>query len=169
MEQSASVTCAECKQQIGEVVPQAEGIKLLKPFLAIRHDAVSKPQSFDMRKWLAGHLLSAVETTGVRKFYATSLPFELWVFTPDMTYCSSEDGGEPVKASKILFRATDPSKMGERDTLGSQQLHVEELGLPSVLERELSRLLEQSNESIPEAARMFQDWKVALLPRFVGV
>jgi len=141
---------------------------LFKPSITVRGDQFSQAQSFDIRKWLACHLLSAIETTGVRKFYATSLPFELWVFSTDITFASSLNAQTPTRAVKVLFRDTNPSSLKERDTLDSQQLHVEELGLPQSLESDLFDALKQANDHLPCAARSFLEWKVALLPRFVG-
>ena len=162
-----AITCNSCNQHIGDFVAQAEGIKLFKPYITSRKDQSSYAQSFDIRKWLACHLLSAIETTGVRKFYAASLPFELWVFSTDITFASSSNDSEPTRAVKVLFRDTDTSTLNKRDELNSQQLHIEELGLPQALESDLFDVLKKANHDLPHAARNFLDWKVALLPRFV--
>jgi len=61
----------------------------------------------------------------------------------------------------------DDSTIRKRAALDSQNLHVEELGLPQVLESRLLDALKSANGSLPDSAKTFLDWEVAMLPRFV--
>lgn len=72
-----SVLCTTCNKIIGFKDDQAEGLRLHKMSLALSPTALSQPRSFEPAKWLSCHLLSAIETQGVRKFIFSTLPYEV--------------------------------------------------------------------------------------------
>ena len=141
-------------------------MKLYKPLISLSTDKLHKPHHFPSRKWLACYFLSAIENTGARKFHGTQHPIETWVFSPNVRYASSVDSPSPTTAVKILYRAVTEAQQRERDSLVREQLHVHELGLPLVLEEELIGVLAEANGELPSELRVFQEWNVALLPRF---
>lgn len=178
-----SVLCTTCNKIIGFKDDQAEGLRLHKMSLALSYTALAQPESFEPAEWLSCHLLSAIETQGVRKFIFSTLPYEvrpyhmsadaraliidtlqIWVFSSDVCY-SSLVHPKPTRGIKVYFRATKQNA-ADIDTLKAQNLHIETLTLPARLEQMLFDLLQQSNESLPEKVATFLDWKVGFLPKF---
>ena len=63
---------------------------------------------------------------------------------------------------KILFRhVSNPATL-----IAGQSSMVDELVLPETVLTQLVNDLQLSNESIPDRARVIQDWNVGLLDRF---
>lgn len=74
---ASPVSCNSCDAVLGYKDDQAEGLRLHKLSLALSTRATSHPQIFAPSKWLSCHLLSAIETQGVRKFIFSTLPYEV--------------------------------------------------------------------------------------------
>ncbi|GAB7342507.1 hypothetical protein MBLNU457_g0698t2 [Dothideomycetes sp. NU457] len=160
-----SVACALCSAHIGQQVPQAEGIKLFKPFLSMsRSDSPS--EAYEPQQWFAGQLLAAIESTGARRFYTNSVPLSIWVFMPNVTYACSIMHPQPTEGIKVLYQVVDEDTHAQRDKLGGSKVHTEDLGLPAVLERSLLEVLKAANEALPTPAASFVGWNTAYLPHF---
>jgi len=154
-----------CGAHIGQQVPQAEGIKLFKPFLSISR-STSHFEAYEPQQWFAGQLLAAIESTGARRFYTNSVPLSIWVFMPNVTYACSVTSPQPTEGVKVLYQIVNAETHAERDKLGGTKVHTEDLGLPAVLERKLLEVLKEANEALPTPAASFMGWKTAYLPRF---
>lgn len=90
----------------------------------------------------------------------------LWLFTPDLYFCSANSGAEHVsnasRGLKVLHRRVAPADAAALDTASS----CEELELPDGLEGELRAVLGRNTAMLPSAMRKYQDWEVSLLRRF---
>lgn len=164
--------CATCHSNIGTVHYTDEAYKLRKSQLALSPDADSAYVSFESAKWLACHLLSSMETQGVRKFRIQCgqhmAGLKVWIFTPDITISSSAaDVSDPIRAVKILWTDSQET-MKESGALTRQALSEGEMELASDEFEDLRQALVKSAYILPENARKFQAWHVAMLPRFTA-
>ena len=116
-------------------------------------------------------MLSSIDCQGVRKFAVqdnrdSSRSLRVWVFTPDMTISSSATNtAQPLRVVKVFWQDCDLSSQ-DTGALNRQMLAEGELELPPDEMQELRVKLAASAELLPIGARKFQDWNVALLPRF---
>lgn len=181
-----SLKCSSCDQSIGQIHNSSEGYKLRKLALSVSSSSQSPDKSFESQKWLACHLLSSIDTQGVRKFlirpashsHDASPPIKIWVFNPDINISSSESlEPKPLRAVKILWKDADVQHSSTTDgresndneaRLDRQTLSEGEIELPAEELRSLKEALIKSANLLPEGSKMFQEeWRVALLPRFV--
>lgn len=129
--------------------------------------------AYSADKWWACLLLSSTESQGVRKFTAQgTLPgdqgLKLWIFTPDVNVSTSAADTEgPMRAIKVFWRDCDPSDQ-HFGVLNRQVLAEGELELPSDEMSSLRRSLADSAILLPNMSQRFQDWHVAVLPRFTS-
>ncbi|KAM3419143.1 hypothetical protein BST61_g5088 [Cercospora zeina] len=167
----AQLACTSCSTILGHIHTSG-GYKLRKMHLALTTSANSTSISYEAEKWWSCLLLSSIECQGVRKFTAQSTTsssqgLKLWVFTPDVTVSTSAlDTPEPVRAAKVFWQDCDLSSQ-DIGALNQQALAEGELELPPGEMEELRAKLEKSARLLPSNARKFQEWNVALLPRFV--
>ncbi|PPJ60243.1 hypothetical protein CBER1_01305 [Cercospora berteroae] len=165
------LACASCSNILGHVHTSG-GYKLRKLHLALSSSIQPDPISYASEKWWTCLLLSSIEYQGVRKFTAQSTTpssqgLKLWVFTPDMTVSTSAfETPEPVRAAKVFWQDCDLSSQ-DIGALNQQALAEGELELPPGEMEELRTKLANSAQLLPSNARKFQQWNVALLPRFV--
>jgi hypothetical protein len=116
--------------------------------------------------------LSSIESQGVRKFrvhspHSPDNVLKVWIFSPDLNVSasrySSRDG---FRAMKVFWREVEAPSEQDVGTLNRQTLAEGDIEmLPDDL-RSLCEHLRESASLLPESARVFQGWNVALLPRF---
>lgn len=171
MNSDLSLQCNFCNTLLGHIHTSSEGYKLRKSHLSVSSNANSPIISYPADKWLACHLLSSVESQGVRKFLIEStesdeVAIKAWIFTPDTTISSSAaENPDTMRAVKVLWiTCVAPPK--EAGALNRQALSEGELELPPNEMSQLQKALEQSAALLPQNARKFQSWNVGLLPRF---
>ncbi|KAF2159144.1 hypothetical protein M409DRAFT_30428 [Zasmidium cellare ATCC 36951] len=166
-----ALQCSSCHHLLGQMHTSSGGHKLRKAHLSLSRKAQSPFVSYGAEKWLSCHLLSSIDSQGVRKFTITSTSpddtaLKIWIFTPDINVSSSEakDDG-PMRAIKILWleSTVSPEASG---SLNRQALSEGELELPPSEMELLRRTLLQSAKLLPDSAKKFQSWNVALLSRF---
>lgn len=158
---------------MGQVHASSGGYKLRKAHLSLSRESDSPFVSYDAEEWLSCHLLSSIDSQGVRKFTITnttpdSNALKVWIFSPDINVSSSAAGKpEPIQAIKILWveSVASPQDVGH---LNRQALSEGELELPAGEMDILRNALLQSAQLLPDSARKFQAWNVALLQRFKG-
>ncbi|CAK4028225.1 Hypothetical predicted protein [Lecanosticta acicola] len=166
-----SIQCTSCSTPIGRIHSSSEGYKIRKLHLSVSTARDCAMASFDIQRWLACHLLSSMESQGVRKFTIQKinggeLVLKLWIFTPDISISSSAaKDAEPIRCTKILWK-DDIAAPSESGALNRQALAEGELELPSDEMQLLRELLAQSAALLPQSAKTFQSWNVALLQRF---
>ncbi|KAF2459792.1 HECT-like ubiquitin-conjugating enzyme-binding-domain-containing protein [Lineolata rhizophorae] len=113
-------------------------------------------------------------------------PLLLWLFTPDMYYSLSKPFTSPTRAAKIFWKVHEqghgPAALGENSDepssaspkpssaplLSSSSLSTEELVFPERLFSRLRPVLEEGTRKLPEMARKFGEWNVALVERFTN-
>jgi len=88
---------------------------------------------------------------------------QLWVFAPDMRYCSSvTTASQPKRAMKVMYQSVkSPSK-----TIENSRSTVDEIQFPAQVLNQIQADLEKSNLMIPASARKLQEWHVGFLDRF---
>ncbi|KAK5712477.1 hypothetical protein LTR15_012057 [Elasticomyces elasticus] len=168
------LVCTGCKTCIGVFDSSTQGNKLRKSALIISTSSSSHTLRLPLEKWLSSALLTAAESQGVRWLVvyaaiAESEPAQhvmrLWVFAPDLTVSSSAaDSPEGTRVVKVLYRNGVPGDVARSESMGGSE---GELELSQAEWHELRSLLERSAGLLPEKARAFQQWSVALLRRFV--
>ena len=159
---------------VGEVEQSMQAYKLRKPALALSSNLKASTKAYDVSKWFACLILSAVESQGARKFIirddadATNRTLRVWVFAPGLSISSSgRSSTEPVRVAKVLWQDCEaPVDMSDRSNAsamsdGDLTLQNGELAL-------LRDKLREGGELLPEGARKFQEWHVGLLPRFTS-
>ncbi|KAI5370060.1 Putative ubiquitin-conjugating enzyme E2-binding protein [Septoria linicola] len=168
--EASQLECNSCHTILGHIHTSG-GYKLRKLHLALSSSSTQGHESFAVEKWWSCLLLSSIECQGVRKFTAqstggSSQGLKLWVFSPDMTVSTSAGNiTEPLRASKVFWQDCDIASQ-DIGALNRQMLAEGELELPPDEMAELRDKLKSSAELLPENARKFQNWKVAILPRF---
>ena len=86
---------------------------------------------------------------------------QIWVFTPDLVYASSDEV-EPHRAMKIFYRTvTDQEGKAE----ASSDDKVEEYELPAYVIRQIHHDLQISTNILPHSAQHHQGWSIGLLER----
>ena len=159
--------CRNCNDCIGNKT--AEGDLQLQKWSVQLKDPVQKRWTIHtVPEVIHAHLLSTIESQGIRKFLAYSSNAEdpsegllIWVFTPEIVYSSSTLGKEPRRAMKVLYQViAEPSKI-----LETQDMKLEGIGLPVEALDLLHVALRTSSDILPESARKIQGWNVALLDR----
>ncbi|KAF7192559.1 Uncharacterized protein HII31_06106, partial [Pseudocercospora fuligena] len=162
--------CATCNTIVGHVHTSG-GYKLQKQHLSLSASPSHKSASYSPEKWLACLLLASIDTQGVRKFTVRSttsdhVALKLWIFTPDINVSSSAAiASEPMRAVKVFWQ--DCTLLSDDiGALNRQALMEGELELPPQEMDQLRDKLMRSKFVLPEPARKFQNWDVALLPRF---
>lgn len=163
------LNCSSCNATLGILDASTSSYKLFKLALSISSSSEHK-QSFDSTKWLSCHLLSSMDSQGLRKFVIISNPTSqppllIWLFTPDLSIASSAAPHDtPLRVTKILWKL---APVHDKDVLLDKQSMTEgEIEMPDFEFDALKQSLEQSASLLPESARHFQDWSVALLERF---
>lgn len=111
-----------------------------------------------------------MDNQGLRKFVVTSrTPSQqsllVWLFAPDLNISSSAARNDtPLRVSKILWKLAPEQSQDGR--LNEQSMSEGEIEVPDFELAALRQCLEKSIVLLPESARTFQDWNVALLERF---
>lgn len=182
---STSLACTKCNASVGQIYSTDESYKIRKLALSLSLSSSLPNQSFEPEKWLACHLLSSIETQGVRKFLirtsssseGPSVPsIGTWIFNPDVKISSSASPHpKPFRAMKILWKdaVEQPQQDGENANgnegkLNRKTLSEGEIELPEEEFKALRKALIKSSDLLPRGSKMFQEeWRVALLPRFV--
>ncbi|KAI4734852.1 hypothetical protein E4T50_14631 [Aureobasidium sp. EXF-12298] len=153
--------CKTCDTVLGHRDPQTEGVRLQKPYLALSSKNDSTKQSYDAAYWFSCYLNQAIESQGVRKFVFSTLPYEIWVFSTNLTY-SSLGCPEPKQAMKVLFRAREGGQ--DVEMLRAANLLIETLTLSPNMEKLLYQVLQKENSKLPQSLKNFMGWEVAVLP-----
>jgi hypothetical protein len=166
---ATNLNCSSCDAILGTVDAATSSYKLFKLALSISSNDDHR-QSFATSKWLSCHLLTSMDNQGLRKFVVTSgrastSPLLVWLFTPDLNIASSAAPHDtPLRVTKILWMPAPAHSQDAR--LDKQSMSEGEIEMPQFEFDALKQSLEQSAVLLPESARRFQDWNVALLERF---
>ncbi|KAK5738342.1 hypothetical protein LTR17_006061 [Elasticomyces elasticus] len=168
------LVCTGCKTCIGVFDSSTQGNKLRKSALSLSTSSSLQIMRLPLEKWLSSALLTAAESQGVRRLvvYAASAEsgpaqhvMRLWIFAADLTVSSSAaDSPEATRVVKVLHRDGASADVAKSGSMGSSE---GELELSQAEWHELRGLLDKSAGLLPEKARSFQQWSVALLKRFV--
>lgn len=165
------LNCSSCNATVGIMDVATGSYKLSKLALSLSSKNDHR-QTFDATKWLSCHLLNSMDNQGLRKFVVTPNPalqpsLLIWLFAPDLNIASSGAAHDkPLRVTKILWKSAPAQR---QDTLLDKQSMTEgEIEIPDFEFKALKSSLEQSAVLLPESAQRFQDWKVALLERFVA-
>jgi len=167
---AAPLTCFSCGVTIGTLDASSSSYKLFKLALSIS-SANNHKQSFNATKWLSCHLLNSMDNQGLRKFVVTPSTglqpsLLIWLFAPDLNVASSAAAHDtPLRVTKILWKVAPVQ--GQDTLLDKQSMTEGEIEVPDFEFEALKTSLDQSAVLLPETARRFQDWDVALLERFV--
>lgn len=162
--------CAYCDTIIGHV-HTSEGYKLRKQHLSLSPSPGHQPATYPPEKWFACLLLASIDTQGVRKFIVQSTTsdqsaLKLWIFTPEIDVSSSAVSTKhAMRAVKVFWQDFTLSSQ-DVGALNRQAFMEGELELPPQELHHLREILVESKKILPEPARKFQEWHVALLPRF---
>lgn len=149
-------------------------------------------ESFGTDRWVSAQILAAIENEGARKFFVKTSDspgdnqgllvgnhfhfdcckdinhvnrFQLWIFTPDLSFSSSVDTerrSDPTRAMKVFWRTVNEYQ----DTQDKQDISVEQLSLPIKVVNAIRQSLETSVALLPASARTFKEWNIGLLRRF---
>jgi hypothetical protein len=166
-----NLNCSSCDAILGTLDVATSSYKLFKLALSTSSNNDHR-QSFDTSKWLSCHLLTSMDNQGLRKFVVTSdqasnPPLLVWLFTPDLNIASSATPQDtPLRVTKILWMLAPVQPQDAR--LDKQSMSEGEIEMPQFEFDALKRSLEQSAVLLPESARRFQEWNVALLERFTA-
>lgn len=161
--------CTCCYRSVGLSHPESGGYNLHKPCLALSKSHATPPISYNLSKWFSCRLLEAVESSGVRKFicHANNIgkreAIKVWVFAPDLTVSSSMRAGV-LRVAKVLWDYCEYT--GTSDGMNHESPGTDEIELSAHELVELDKLLKEGAFILPESARKFQEWRVALLEKF---
>ncbi|PCH02137.1 Ubiquitin-conjugating enzyme E2C-binding protein [Penicillium occitanis (nom. inval.)] len=168
-----NIGCSGCSAIIGTEDSVAEGLRLYKNNIAVKHtgatEHVYETHSIDIIT--SSQLLDLIDHEGVRRFVihaGQSNGILLWAFNPDLRYSSSSADHSIVsrRAMKVLYQnVTDVERILEPENGVPTPLSLEELFLPENIYDELVLSLQRSNLLMPISARIFREWNVALLDR----
>lgn len=167
---AACLNCSSCAATIGTLDAVTSSYKLSKMALSISPKDDHR-QSFDSTKWLSCHLLNSMDNQGLRKFVVSSSngsqpSLLIWLFAPDLSIASSAAPHDlPLRVTKILWKVA-PAQ-GQDTLLDKQSMTEGEIEVPAFEFDALKQSLDKSVVLLPESARHFQDYNVALLERFV--
>ena len=168
---AAHLNCSSCDAIIGIKDVATGSYKLFKLALSLSSNN-DRIQTFNVTKWLSCHLLNSMDNQGLRKFVVTPRPalqpsLLIWLFAPDLNIASSAAAHDkPLRVAKILWKSAPAQRQDTR--LDKQSMTEGEIESPDFEFEALKSSLEQSVPLLPESAQRFQDWKVAMLERFVA-
>ena len=166
---NTDLECSSCNATVGILDITARSYKMAKLALTTTSNAGNQ-QSFDMTKWLSCHLLSSMDNEGLRKFTLSSAsgpqrPISIWIFAPDLNIASSASRQDtPLRVVKVMWKPAPAHIQNAR--LDTQSMTEGEIEMPAFEFAALERSLEESAILLPEGARQFLGWNVALLERF---
>jgi hypothetical protein len=166
---NTNLQCSSCNATVGILDTTTRSHKIAKLALAVT-SSTGNQQSFDIAKWLSCHLLSAMDNEGLRKFTVSSVsgpqdPISIWLFAPDLNVASSASRQDtPLRVVKVMWKPA-PAHV-ENARLDTQSMTEGEIEMPAFEFAALKQSLEGSAILLPEGARQFLDWNVALLERF---
>jgi len=163
--------CSSCNTTVGILDSTTPSYRMAKLALTLT-SSTGNQQSFDITKWLSCHLLSSMDNEGLRKFTISSAsgshsPISIWIFAPDLNVASSASRqNAPLRVAKVMWKPAPAQVQIVR--LDTQSMTEGELEMSAFGFAALKRSLEESAVLLPEGARRFLDWNVALLARFTG-
>ena len=166
---NTDLECSSCNATVGVLDITTRSYKMAKLALTATSNAGNQ-QSFDMTKWLSCHLLSSMDNEGLRKFTVSSAsgpqrPISIWIFAPDLNIASSASRQDtPLRVVKVMWKPAPAHIQNAR--LDTQSMTEGEIEMPAFEFAALERSLEESAVLLPEGARQFLGWNVALLERF---
>jgi hypothetical protein len=166
---NTDLECSSCNATVGILDITTRSYKMAKLALTAASNAGNQ-QSFDMTKWLSCHLLNAMDNEGLRKFTVSPAsgsqrPISIWIFAPDLNIASSVSRHDtPLRVVKVMWKPAPAHIQNAR--LDTQSMTEGEIEMPAFEFAALERSLEESAVLLPEGARQFLGWNVALLERF---
>jgi hypothetical protein len=166
---NTDLECSSCNATVGILDITTRSYKMAKLALTATSNAGNQ-QSFDMTKWLSCRLLSSMDNEGLRKFTVSSAsgpqrPMSIWIFAPDLNIASSASRqNTPLRVVKVMWKPAPAHIQNAR--LDTQSMTEGEIEMPAFEFAALERSLEESAVLLPEGARQFLGWNVALLERF---
>jgi hypothetical protein len=166
---NTDLQCSSCNATVGILDATTRSYQMAKLALAVTSNTGNQ-QSFDIAKWLSCHLLSSMDNEGLRKFTVSSTsgsqdPISIWLFAPDLNVASTASRQHtPLRVVKVMWKPAPSHVQNAR--LDTQSMTEGEIEMPAFEFAALKRSLEESAILLPEGARRFLDWNVALLERF---
>lgn len=160
--------CTGCNAILGFQDQSPNGFRLYKSSVSLKPSGTSTWENFPATTFICAQLLAVIESQATRKFVLHSGPnsntdaYLLWVFNPDLLYCSSRKPPATHRGMKIFYQPiNDPQKI-----LDVQSNTVEELFLSPLISQEFIIALKESTGLLPMSARNFKEWSVGLLDRY---
>jgi hypothetical protein len=166
---NTELECSSCNATVGILDITTRSYKITKLALAAVSNTGAQ-QSFDVARWLSCYLLSSMDNEGLRKFTVSSTsgsqgPISIWIFAPDLSIASSVSRQDtPSRVVKVMWKPAPAHVQNAR--LDTQSMTEGEIEMPDFEFAALGRSLEESAILLPEGARQFLGWNVALLERF---
>jgi hypothetical protein len=166
---NTELECSSCSATVGILDITTRSYKIAKLALTAASNTGAS-QSFDVARWLSCHLLSSMDNEGLRKFTVSSTsgsqgPVSIWIFASDLNIASSVSRQDtPSRVVKVMWKPAPAHVQNAR--LDTQSMTEGEIEMPDFEFAALGRSLEESAILLPEGARQFLGWNVALLERF---
>ncbi|MCJ1311372.1 hypothetical protein MMC25_005043 [Agyrium rufum] len=167
-----TVTCAGCGSQLGHIDQDFEGIRLNKWDLTVRTLPSVPWESYGPGIFATCIIMDNAEYLGRKKLVVysgdvktSSTALLVWIFSPKVKYSSSSLLTGPRTAVKVMYKLIDNPWDVINNDLGSM---LAETALATPLMQAVLEMLRQSQSTLPEDLRTFQDWNVGLLDRFNG-
>lgn len=114
-----------------------------------------------------------MDAQGIRRFNIVcpapgQTAFSIWIFAPELLIAASNiKAPRSLRVMKVMWKQTNPESALLADQAlngASSSTGMLELSYNDFLQ--LEQCLTTDDGLLPSEARMFQDWNVALLPRF---
>ncbi|CRG88284.1 hypothetical protein PISL3812_05313 [Talaromyces islandicus] len=167
----ANIDCKRCGTIVGMEDPAADGLRLYKSNISVRHSETTPYESYPTEIITSAQLLELINREGVRRFVIHAGQQDgilVWTFNPDLRYSSASADHSIVtrRAMKVLYQElANVEKILEPEKGTAVPLSLEELFLPASIYGELIEALKSSTEVLPASARIFREWNVAFLSR----
>ncbi|CAK7273348.1 hypothetical protein SEPCBS119000_005607 [Sporothrix epigloea] len=172
--------CPSCRVQLGYLtLRRQQSVHLFKWQVSVTGTCSSPPS---MAECVGATLISTVQRTGSSKSLVLPIHeldcvsgrvdasgkeekvLQVWVLNSTIKFAAWPTVMAAGAAIKLLYRFV-PRKDAEK-MLDSLNSDVQEISLPRETIVAMTDLLEISNGLLPPSVRLFQEWKVGLLPRW---
>ncbi|KAK0730823.1 ubiquitin-conjugating enzyme E2-binding protein [Lasiosphaeris hirsuta] len=171
-----NVCCTSCRAQLGFFNLRTAAVTLLKWQVSSRSVSGSLP---GISECLAATLISTISRSGSSKSLITPIPesvamatantgastnqaIHIWVLNSGIVY-SSSSAAWCIPAVKLLYRLISQDEADRM--LEGVTCEAQEINLPGTAINEAIRHLDDSNLLLPNAERVFKEWRVGLLRR----
>lgn len=176
------VYCPSCRAQAGYLtLRRQQSVHLFKWQVSITGTNSTAPS---MAECVAATLVATVQRTGSSKSFFLPIyelegsaggidasddeekVLQVWVLNSTIEYAAWPTVTPSGPAIKLLYRFV--AHKDAEETLDRLNSDVQEISLPRETIAAVTCLLEASNGLLPARDRIFQEWKIGLLPRCKG-